>query len=69
MTNPKRKAFDCVQSMRQIRDRLSKEIENMNHDELMLWLRSHRYSNPLLQRLAERAAGQSDSSDKPVSHR
>lgn len=69
MSDGERKSFDCVQSMRQIRDRLSKQIETMNHDELIRWLRSHRYSNPLLRRLAERAAGQDDSSDKLLPRR
>lgn len=58
MSNPKAKSFDCVQSMRQIRDRLSSEIGNLGHDELARWLRSHRYTEPLLQRLAEKAAQQ-----------
>ena len=58
MSNPQSKRFDCVQSMRQIRDRFSKEIEHMNHDELVRWLRSKRYSDPRLQRLADRAAQQ-----------
>jgi hypothetical protein len=69
MSNPRRKAFDCVQSMRQIRDRISKEIGTMNHDELMLWLRSHRYANPLLKRLAERAAGEAASANRPLPRR
>lgn len=69
MNSPKSKTFDCVQSMRQIRDRLSREIENLNHDELARWLRSHRYSQPFLQRLAERAAQQAAAADRPSSHR
>ena len=64
MSSPKAKAFDCVQSMGQIRDKLSREIENMNHDELTRWLRSHRYSESFLQRLAERAARQADAADE-----
>ena len=34
MSKPSCKSFDCVQSMRQIRDRLSAEITDMNYDEL-----------------------------------
>jgi hypothetical protein len=60
MSKPSSKSFDCVQSMRQIRDRLSAEIADMGHDELAKWLRTHRYSDPLLQRLAEKAAQQAD---------
>lgn len=56
MSEPASKTFDCVQSMRQIRDRLSAEIANMSFDELAAWLRSHRYSDPFLQRLSDRAA-------------
>jgi hypothetical protein len=58
MSSPTPKTFDCVQSMRQIRDRLSGEIANLSHDELTRWLRSHRHSEPFLQRLAEKAAQQ-----------
>jgi hypothetical protein len=63
MSSPKSKAFDCVQSMRQIRDRLSREIGNLGHDELTRWLRSHRYTEPFLQRLAEKAAQQAAAAD------
>jgi len=69
MSNNKSKDFDCVQTARQIRDRLSKEIENLSHDEITRWLRSHRYSNPLLQRLAERAAAQAAAADGASPHR
>ena len=54
------KTFDCVQSMRQARDKLSAEIQGMSYDELARWLRGHRYADPVLQRLAERAAQQAD---------
>ena len=63
MSEPSSKTFDCVQSMRQIRDRLSTEIADMTYDELAQWLRAHRYSDPFLQRLAERAAQQGDAAD------
>ena len=57
------KTFDCVQSMRQIRDSLSAEIADMTYDELAQWLRAHQYSDPFLQRLAEKAAQQADAAD------
>ena len=60
MSKPSSKTFDCVQSMRQIRDRLSAEIADMTYDELAEWLQAHQYSDPLLQRLAEKAAQQAD---------
>ena len=52
------KNFDCVQAMRQARDQLSAEIAAMSYDELVSWLRGHRYADPGLQRLAEKAAQQ-----------
>ena len=58
MSKPSSKTFDCVQSMRQTRDALSAEIAEMSYDELAQWLRAHRYSHPILQRLAEKAAQQ-----------
>ena len=60
MSEPASKAFDCVQSMRQTRDRLSAEIADLSYAELTQWLRAYRYSDPVLQRLAERAAKQAD---------
>jgi hypothetical protein len=46
--------------MRQTRDRLNAEIADMKYDELAQWLRAHRYSDPVLQRLAEKAAQEAD---------
>ncbi len=69
MTNPSSKTFDCVQSMRQIRDRLSAEIAEMSFDELAQWLRAHQYSDPFLQRLAERAAQQADVAERASASR
>ena len=53
-------AFDCVQSARDIRDRLSSQIETMSFDELHEWLKGHRFPDPVLARLAERAARQAE---------
>jgi len=58
MSKPSSKDFDCVQSMRQIRDKLSAEIADMSYGELVQWLQAHRYSDPSLARLAEKAAQQ-----------
>lgn len=63
------KTFDCVQSMRQIRDRLSTEIADMNYSELAKWLRTHQYSDPFLQRLAEKVAQQADTTDQSLASR
>ena len=69
MNKPSSKTFDCVQSMRQIRDRLSAEVADMSYDELAQWLRAHQYSDPFLQRLAEKAAQQADPADRPSAGR
>ncbi len=69
MSDSSSKTFDCVQSMREARDRLSSEIEGMSHDELVKWLRVHRYTDPLLQRLADQAAQQADAADRPTADR
>lgn len=58
MSEPSPKAFDCVQSMRQARDSLSAQIADTSYDDLVKWLRAYRYTAPLLQRLAEKAAAQ-----------
>jgi chemotaxis regulatin CheY-phosphate phosphatase CheZ len=55
------KTFDCVQNMRQVRDKLSKEIEGLSHEELNRWLRSQSYTHPFLRRLAHRVAQQEES--------
>jgi hypothetical protein len=69
MSEQTSKAFDCVQSMRQARDRLSAEIADMSYDELVSWLRGHRYQDPLLQHLAERAAQQACAGAHPSARR
>lgn len=56
--------FDCVQSMRQARDWLSGETAGMSYDELIAWLRTHRYTDPVLQRLAEAAAEHAEAADR-----
>ena len=61
MSTESKKPFDCVASMREARDAISAEIENMSHEELTAWLRSHQYSDPVLQRLSERASRQAGS--------
>lgn len=58
MSERSTKTFDCVQSMRQARDRLSTEIADMSYEELVKWLRAHRYTDPLLQHLAEKVIAQ-----------
>jgi hypothetical protein len=50
--------FDCVAYMRRVRDRLSEQIAGMPYADLAGWLRTHRYTDPRLERLAMRAAQQ-----------
>jgi hypothetical protein len=69
MSEPSFKAFDGVQSMRQIRDGLSAEIADMSYDELTQWLRAYQYSDPVLQRLAEKAAQQAGAAAQPAARR
>lgn len=69
MSDANSKTFDCVQSMCQARDRLSAEIADMSYEELLKWLRGHRYEDPLLQRLAERVVEEPDAADRPAADR
>ena len=69
MSNPKRTEFDCVKTARQIRDRISAEIESMSHAQLVSWLRAHRYSDPVLGRLAAKAARDADPAAGASRHR
>jgi hypothetical protein len=61
------KPFDCVEFMRQARDRLSSEMEGMTYEEMRRWIRSQRHEDPVLQRLADKAARQADEADRPPS--
>ena len=47
------KNFDCVQFMREARDRVSAELEPMTSDERVDWMNSRRFDHPALERLAE----------------
>jgi hypothetical protein len=59
-------SIDCVPSMRQVRDRISREIEAMSYDELVTWLRGHTYTDSLLQRLAQQGAQQATVTDRAI---
>lgn len=59
--------FDCVASMRKIRDQISAEIAGMSGEELARWFNSREYSDPVVRRLAnpmERATSGSDESPR-----
>ena len=64
MSVPTSEGFDCVNMMRDIRDKLGAEIRDMSHEQLREWLHGHRYSDPFLQRLAERAAQQTPAANE-----
>ena len=51
------KEFDCVATMRRIRDRISAEMGGLSDEDLRRWLKSRRYTHPLVRRLAGRTAG------------
>lgn len=69
MSEPPSKTFDCVQTMRQARDKVSAEIADMSHDELIQWLRGYQFKDPLLQHLAEKAAKQAGASSNQTGRR
>ena len=46
------KEFDCVASMRRIRDQISAEMGGLSDEDLRRWLKSRRYTHPLVRRLA-----------------
>ena len=47
--------FDCVAFMREARDRISDKMATTSREEFRHWLRSYRYADPALQRLADEA--------------
>jgi len=51
--------------MRKARDELSAELAGKTYDEMLRWLRSRRYADPVLQRLADKAAQQADAAARP----
>jgi hypothetical protein len=54
MTNESRtKSFDCVKSVREIRDRVSAEIANMSYEELRQWLDARVQQDPFFARIPQ----------------
>ena len=54
MTSENRtKAFDCVKSAREIRDRVSAEIANMSYEELRRWLDERVQQDPFFARIPQ----------------
>ncbi len=54
MTTKAEKDYDCVASVREIRDRLSAKMARMSPEERVDWLNTREFSDPLLRRLAAR---------------
>ena len=54
MNTRTKKAFDCVKTTREIRDRLSAELVGMSPEDRVQWLNSRDFSDPLLRRLVNR---------------
>ena len=54
MTSENRtKSFDCVKSVREIRDRVSAEIANMSYEELRQWLDARVQQDPFFARIPQ----------------
>ena len=54
MTSKNRtKSFDCVKSVREIRDRISAEIANMSYEELREWLDGRARQDPFFARVPQ----------------
>jgi len=54
MTSENRtKSFDCVKSVREIRDRVSAEIANMSYEELRQWLDARVQHDPFFTRIPQ----------------
>ena len=45
------KPFDCVKSMREVRDRISAEIADMSYEELLRWLNARAQQDPFFARI------------------
>ena len=63
------KTFDCVENMREARERLGTELGDKSCEDMVRLLRSHQYADPFLRQLAERAAQQGDEAYNAVSRR
>ncbi len=54
MTTKAKKDYDCVESVREIRDRIGAKMARMSRDERVKWLNTREYSDPILRRFAAR---------------
>jgi len=58
----------AVEQMRRVRDQLNREIEATSGPDLLDHVHGHRYTSPLLQRLALKAVGKSKASGVVSGH-
>ena len=63
-TTRAKKGFDCVKTTREIRDRLSAELDGMSPEDRIQWLNSMDVADPLLRRLVNRLRQQEGRSGK-----
>ena len=66
------KTFDAVRLMRELRDKLSQEMEHMAPEERMRYIRDKAASTDLWRKVAENAvaaAQQADAADRPPAGR
>ena len=52
MTTKAKKNYDCVGTVRKIRDRIGAKMARMSRDERVKWLNTREYSDPILRRFA-----------------
>ncbi len=52
MTTKAKNDYDCIASVREIRDRLSAKMARMSPEERVQWLSTRDFSDPILRRLA-----------------
>ncbi|NDH65956.1 MAG: hypothetical protein EBY26_06245 [Microbacteriaceae bacterium] len=58
----------AVEQMRRVREQLNREIEAVSGPDLLDRVHGHRYTSPLLQRLALKAVGKSKASGVVSGH-
>ena len=65
MTAKAKKDYDCVGTVRQIRDRIGAKMARMSPDERVKWLNTREYSDPILRRYAAKRDGMAPSPPEP----
>lgn len=65
MTAKAKKDYDCVGTVRQIRDRIGAKMARMSPDERVKWLNTREYSDPILRRYTAKRDGMAPSPPEP----